>query len=110
MAVGHGLAVNAFYEDHAQGSGNSLSSHRYGIIGRHLEGEMEGGQVFAGVVGRIGELRDAEIVRPRFVALVDAGIEIDEMPAGLASRLHDQLDIALAVESAGIADVIVVVD
>src|SRR5262245_65202344 len=57
-----------------------------------------------------GELRDAEIVRPRLLALVDARIEIDEVPAGLAGRLHDHLDVALAVEAAGIADIGVVVD
>src|SRR5215469_4137556 len=79
-------------------------------VARHLERIVEGRHILAWVVLRIGELRDAEIVRPRFVALVDARIEIDEMPAGLASRLHDQLDVALAVEGAGIADVIVVVD
>src|SRR5262249_22028269 len=57
-----------------------------------------------------GELRNAEIVRPRLLAFVDAGIEIDEVPAGLAGRLHDHLDVALAVEAAAVADIGVVVD
>src|SRR5262249_62260867 len=61
------------------------------------------------VVGE-SELRQAIIVRPRFLALVDRRVEIDEMPAGLAGRLHDDLDIALAVEAAGIARDRVVVD
>src|SRR4029450_7862905 len=77
---------------------------------RHLEREAERRVVLAGVVVVPGELWDAEIVRPRFLALVDAGIEIDEVPAGLAARLHDHLDVALAVEAAGIADIGVVVD
>ena len=57
------------------------------------------------MVVRIGELREAVIVRPRLLALVDAGIEIDEVPARLAGRLHDDLDVALAVEGAGVAAV-----
>src|SRR5262245_43758381 len=77
---------------------------------RHLEREAERRIVLAGVIVVPGELRDTEIVRPRFLALVDARIEIDEVPAGLAGRLHDHLDVALAVEAAGIADIGVVVD
>src|SRR5262245_61832241 len=77
---------------------------------RHLEHEAERRIVLAGMVVVPGELRDAEIVRPRLLALVDAGIEIDEVPAGLAGRLHDHFDVALAVEAAGIADIGVVVD
>src|SRR5438128_9358908 len=76
----------------------------------HLEGEAESRQVFARMVFGKGELRDAEVVRPRLLALVNARIEIDEMPARIAGSLHDQLDIALAVEGAGIADIAVVVD
>src|SRR5229473_2568527 len=41
-------------------------------------------------------------------AFVDSRIEVDEMPAGLAGGLHDQLDVALAVEGTGIADIVVV--
>src|SRR5258705_11040757 len=81
-----------------------------GIGGCHLEGEAEARQVLAGMVIRIGELWNLEIQRARFLALVDRGIEIDEMPAGLAGRLEEDLDVALAVERAGIADVAVVVD
>src|SRR5262245_62604196 len=77
---------------------------------RHLEHEAECRIVLARMIVVPGELRDAEIVRPRLLALVDAGIEIDEVPAGLAGRLHDHLDVALAVEAAGIADIGVVVD
>src|SRR5205085_9564053 len=76
----------------------------------YLEGVAEGGEVLAGVIILVGELRNAEVVRPRFLTLVDARIEIDEMPARLAGGLHDQLDIALAVEGAGVADIAVVVD
>src|ERR1700722_2846598 len=46
------------------------------IARRHLEGEVEGRQIFARMVVRKGELRDAEIVRPCLGAFVDAGIEI----------------------------------
>src|SRR5277367_762297 len=57
-----------------------------------------------------GELRQAVIDRPRLLALVDGRIQIDEVPTGLAGGLHEDLDIALAVEAAGIAAVAVVVD
>src|SRR5215467_4604750 len=77
---------------------------------RHLERKPERRIVLARVVVVPGELRDAEVVRARLLALVDAGIEIDEVPAGLAGRLHDHLDVALAVEAAGVADIGVVVD
>src|SRR3954452_6709413 len=79
------------------------------ILG-HLEGETEARQVFARMIVGEGELRQAVIVRPRLLALVDRGIEIDEMPARLAGGLHDDLDVALAVEAAGIARDRVVVD
>ncbi len=62
------------------------------------------------MVLRVGELWDAEIVRIRLGALVDPGIEIDEVPAGRAGRLHVNLHIALAVEGADIAVIAVVVD
>src|SRR6266702_2444432 len=77
---------------------------------RHLEREAERRVVLSRMVVVPGELRDAEIVRPRLLALVDAGIEIDEVPPGLAGRLHDHLDVALTVEAAGVADIGVVVD
>src|SRR6266478_1116568 len=80
------------------------------IARRHLESEVEGGQILARVVVREGELRDAEIVRPRLGAFVDAGVEIDIVHAGRAGCPHDDLDIALAVEGANIAGVAVVVD
>ena len=51
---------------------------------RHLKGKVEGRQILPRMVLRISQLRDAEIVGPRLGAFVDAGIEIDEMPAGLA--------------------------
>ena len=41
---------------------------------RHLKGKAEGGQILARVVLRIGQLRDAEVVRSRFDTFVDAGI------------------------------------
>src|SRR5262245_43851543 len=78
--------------------------------GGDLEGEAEPRQVLAGMVVRIGQLWKAVVVRPRLFALVDGGIEIDEMPAGLAGRLHENFDVALAVERAGIAARGVVVD
>src|SRR5271154_880973 len=57
-----------------------------------------------------GELRQAVIDWSGLLALVDCRIEIDEVPAGLAGGLHEDLHIALAVEAAGIAGVAVVVD
>src|SRR5271163_2320539 len=57
-----------------------------------------------------GELRQAVIDWSGLLAFVDRRIEIDEVPAGLAGGLHEDLDIALAVEAAGIAAVAVVVD
>src|SRR5262249_58515951 len=62
------------------------------------------------MVVRIGELWQAVIVRSRFLALVDRGIEVDEVPAWFTRCLHDDLDIALAVESAGVAADGVVID
>jgi hypothetical protein len=53
----------------------------------HLEGEMECRQILAGMILSIGELRHAEVVGSDLFALVDAGIEIDEVPAGLPGRL-----------------------
>src|SRR5258708_37917528 len=79
-------------------------------VRRYFEGEVEGGEVLVRVIGRIGELGDAEIVGVGLGALVDARIEIDEVPAGRAGRLHEHLDIALAVEGAGVARIGVVVD
>src|SRR5262249_45536342 len=77
---------------------------------RHLEGEAEARQVLARVIVREGELRQPVVVGPRLLALVDRRVEVDEVPAGLAGRLHDDLDVALAVEAAGIARDRVVVD
>src|SRR5271168_2257358 len=57
-----------------------------------------------------GELRQAVIDWSGLLAFIDRRIEIDEVPAGLAGGLHEDLDIALAVEAAGIAAVAVVVD
>src|SRR5262245_18675653 len=71
---------------------------------------MEGRQILAGMVLRVGQLGDTEIVWSRLGALVNAGVEIDEMPTRRASRLDRDLDIALAVEGAGIANIAVVVD
>src|SRR6516164_5264488 len=88
----------------------SLAADNCGMVVGDFEGEVERGQILARMVLRIGELRDAEIVRPRLGSFVDAGIKVDEMPAGLAGSLHDQFHIALAVEGAGIADIIVVID
>src|SRR5215831_12450801 len=55
------------------------------------------------MVVRESELRQPVIVRACLLALVDRRIEIDEMPPGLAGRLHDDLYVALAVECAGVA-------
>src|SRR5580692_4694086 len=76
----------------------------------HLEGEAEDRQVLAWVILVAGQLRQAVVDRARLLALVDRRIEIDEVPAGLAGRLHEDLDVALAVEAAGIAGMAVVVD
>jgi hypothetical protein len=54
---------------------------------RHFEGVTERRKVFAGMIGGVGELRDAKIVRPCLGAFVDPGIKIDEMPARLAGGL-----------------------
>src|SRR4051794_37700720 len=62
------------------------------------------------MIVRVGKLGKAVIVRARFLALVDRRVEIDEMPPGLAGRLHEDFDVALAVEGAGIAAGRVVVD
>src|SRR5262249_47446091 len=62
------------------------------------------------MVVREGELRDAEIVRPRLGAFVDARIEVDIVHPGRAGGLHENLYIALAVEGADISRVVVVVD
>src|SRR5216683_3279465 len=56
-------------------------------VAGHFEREVERRQILAWMILRIGELRDAEVVGPRLGAFVDAWIEIDEMPAGLAGRL-----------------------
>src|SRR5262249_10583773 len=68
------------------------------VARRHFEREVEARQVLARMVVREGELRDAEIVRPRLGAFVDAGVEIDVVHAGRTGCPHDDLDIALAVE------------
>src|SRR5262245_43645655 len=78
--------------------------------GRDLKGEAEARQVLARMIVRKGELRKPVVVRARLLALVDRRIEIDEMPAWFPGRLHDDLDVALAVEAAGIARDRVVVD
>src|SRR5215204_2666368 len=62
------------------------------------------------MVRGIRQLRDTEIVRPDLGAFIDAGVEIDEMPSGFAGGLHDQLNVALAVERAGVPDIAVVID
>src|SRR5262249_40540466 len=76
---------------------------------RDLEGETEPWQILAGVVIRIGQLRDLEVQRPGFLGVVDGGVEIDEVPPRLTGRLEEDLDVALAIEGAGIADIVVVV-
>src|SRR5262249_38289185 len=69
----------------------------------HLEGKAEARQILAGMIIRIAELRDAKVQRPRFLALVDGGIEVDEVPARLTARLEEDLHVALAVKGAGVA-------
>src|SRR5579862_8816599 len=70
---------------------------------------MEGGQVLARMIVRVGQLRGRIVVGSAFGAFVNARIEIDEMPAGIAGGLEKYLHVALAVEAAGVADVTVVV-
>src|SRR5262249_47180289 len=72
--------------------------------------ETKARQILAGMVVGVGELRNLEVQRPGFLAFVDRRVEIDEMPARLTGRLEKDLDVALAVERAGVADVVVVVD
>ena len=62
------------------------------------------------MVGRVSELRDQKIPRPLLFAAVNRRIKVDEMPAGIARRQQGDLDIALAVEGADVADVAVIVD
>src|SRR5271165_2708956 len=62
------------------------------------------------MIGRVGELRDQKVPRPLLFTAVDRRVEVDEMPAWIARRLQRDLDIALAVEGAGIADIAVVED
>src|SRR5262245_2691541 len=62
------------------------------------------------MIVRISELRQAIVVRPRLLALVYRRVEIDEVPAGLPGGLHEDFDIALTVEGAGIAAGRVVID
>src|SRR6266852_6204934 len=76
----------------------------------HFKREPEPREILAGMVVRVGELGEAVVVGPDLLALVDRGIEIDEMPAGLAGRLHEDLDVALTVERARVAADRVVVD
>lgn len=71
--------------------------------------QSENGQVFARMIVCIAELRDTKIQGPRFLALVDRWIEIDEMQAGLAGRVEQNFHVALAVKGAAVADVVVVV-
>ena len=58
----------------------------------------------------VRELRNAKIQWPRFLALIDCGIEVDEVPAGLAGRFKQNFHVALAVKGARVADVAVVID
>src|SRR5690242_11210023 len=62
------------------------------------------------MIGREGELRDQKVPRPLLVTAVDSGVKIDEMPTRIAGRLQWDFDIALAVESAGVPDIAVVID
>src|SRR6185295_10696897 len=74
-----------------------------GTAADHLEREPEPRQVLSRMVVRISQLGQTVVVRPGLLALVDRRIKIDEVPARLPGRLHDDLDIALAVEGAGVA-------
>ena len=71
---------------------------------------MKRRQILAVMICGVGQLRNAEIVWPVFLALVDGGIDIDEMPAGRARAIEKHLDVSLAVNAAGVADVVVVID
>ena len=59
----------------------------------HLEGKAETGQIFARMIIGVRELRNAKIQWPRFLALIDCGIEVDEVPArrGRSSSVLAQL-------------------
>src|SRR5271155_2594496 len=80
------------------------------LLLRHLEGEAEARQVLAGMVGRVSELRDQKVPGPLLLAAVDRRIKVHEMPPEIARRQQGDLDIALAVEGAGVADIAVVED
>jgi hypothetical protein len=62
------------------------------------------------MVGGMGQLRAQKVSRLLLFTAVDRGIQVDEMPAGIARCLQRDRDIALAVEGAGVADLAVVVD
>jgi len=62
------------------------------------------------MVGRVSELRDEKIPRPLFFTAVNRRVKVDEMPARIARSLQGDLDIALAVEAADVADVAVIVN
>src|SRR5262245_47497951 len=77
-------------------AGRSLLADQAGT--GHLERKAEARQVLARVIVRVGELPNLEILRPRFLALVDRGVEVDEVPPRLAGRFEEDLHVALAVE------------
>src|SRR5262249_20103384 len=77
---------------------------------RPLKGKAEDWQVFARMILVARQLRQAVVDRPRLLALVDRRIKVDVVPAGFPGRLHEDLNIALAVEAAGITAVAIVVD
>src|ERR1700693_4035152 len=90
--------------------GSPLLPDRTTGFRHHLEGEMERRQILAAMLLRISEWRHAEVVRSRLLALVDARIEIDEVPAGFSGRLHDDFDVTLAIEGADVAAGRIIVD
>src|ERR1700740_3694154 len=69
------LAHSARFPDDA-GAPRSAVTPVSALLIRHLEGEAVAGQVFAGMVGRVSELRDQKVPRPLFLAAVDLRIKV----------------------------------
>jgi len=80
------------------------------LLLRHLKGEAEAWQILTGMIGRVSELRDEKVPWPLLLAAVDRRIKVDEVPGWIARRLQRDLDIALAVEGAGVPDIAVIED
>ena len=89
------------------GMGVAIRGTRYLLVGAtrrstrdNFEGEAKDGQILTRMIVDCGQLRQTIVVRPTFGAFVDGGVEIDEMQTWGAGCLHNDLNIALAIEGA----------